>query len=237
MGGRGRRSRLSGCWKSGWGRCRWSRSSGAGCGSRRSLMSCARSGRWSGSRMHHVPARRAGSRQVPHREHSVGGGTSSRSSGSATAPSRDAPAARRACGPCAVPFPRTGGPSAQPCVAHAPRSGPSTAAFPRSCSPTPAPLQFRDPQLQPPVPLQLSAQHRVLGFLGPRSRPAAGRPAHADPRCRQAHQAHRTQTPSMLTRCQRFKHPGPRAVSRAQPECRDSLGMSFPRSLVVIWRA
>ncbi len=106
----------------------------------------------------------------------------------------------------------------------------------RALRPQP-PLQFRDPQLQPPVPLQLSAQHRVLGVLGPRSRPAAGRPAHADPRCRQAHQAHRTQTPSMLTRCQRFKYPGPRAVSRAQPECRDSLGMSFPRSLVVIWRA
>jgi len=34
------------------------------------------------------PARRAGSRQVPHREHSVGGGTSSRSSGSGA---RDSP--------------------------------------------------------------------------------------------------------------------------------------------------
>jgi len=38
---------------------------------------------------HHVPVRHAGSRPVPHREHSAGGGASSRSSGSG---SRDSPA-------------------------------------------------------------------------------------------------------------------------------------------------
>ena len=120
-----------------------------------------------------------------------------------------------------LPFRGLRGPSAQPCAAHAPRSGPSTAASPRSCCPTPAAAPVPRPSApaagtapaEPPAQPAASRSRRPW----PRSPPAAGPPAHADPRCRQAHQAHRTQTPSMLNLSQRFKHPAPRVASRAQP--------------------
>ena len=121
---------------------------------------------------HQVPARSAPASPAPHPEHCAGGGTCTCSSGSG---SRDSPAP--GCPGCPPRLRSARRSRSEDCRAFRSavrRSRPDRVLRrrrPRGRAVRPQPpLQLRDPQLQPPVPLplspQLRPQHRVLGILG-----------------------------------------------------------------------